>query len=55
MLSYGGRLVLINFVLSSLAMVMLSFLKYQKRYYISWTFIDPVSFGKEMIIKINTS
>jgi hypothetical protein len=52
-MSYGGRLVLINCVLSSLAMFMLSFLKYQKRYHISWTFTDPYSFDKEIIIKRN--
>jgi hypothetical protein len=40
LLSYGGRLVLINFVLSSLALFMLS-LKYLKAFFTSWTSIDP--------------
>jgi hypothetical protein len=53
LLSYGGRLVLINSVLSSIAMFMLSSLRYRKRCCTNWIFIDPDFFGKEITIKRN--
>jgi hypothetical protein len=51
LLSYGGRLVLINSVLSSIAMFMLSSLRYRKRCCTNWIFIDLDFFGKEITIK----
>jgi hypothetical protein len=46
MLSYGDRLVLINSVLTSLPMFMLSFLEIPKGVRKDWIFLDHVFFGK---------
>jgi hypothetical protein len=52
-LSYGGRLVLINSVLSSLAMFMLSFFEVQKEVLHKLDFYRSTFFCKEITIKIN--
>ena len=44
-MSVGGRLVLINSVLTSLAMFILSFLKSRKGYLKNWITIGQGSFG----------
>jgi hypothetical protein len=53
-LSYGGRLVLINSVLSSLAMFMLSFYEVPKEVLHKPDFYKSRFFGKEITIKRNT-
>ena len=52
-MSVGGRLVLINLVLSSLVMFMISFFEIPKGDLKKLIIIDPISFGKVMNIKRN--
>ncbi len=51
-MSVRGRLVLINSVLSSLAMFMISFFRFQKGFFKKLIIIDQHSFGKGMIIRL---
>jgi hypothetical protein len=53
-MSVRGRLVLINSVLSSLAMFMISFFRFQKGFFKKLIIIDQHSFGKGMIIRKST-
>ncbi len=50
-MSVGERLVLINSVLSSLVMFMISFFRSQNEFLKKLIIIDLASFGKVMIIK----
>jgi Reverse transcriptase (RNA-dependent DNA polymerase). len=50
-LSIGGRLVLINSILSNLAMFMISFFRYRKGFFKKLIIIDHGSFGKGITIK----
>ncbi|WVZ57516.1 hypothetical protein U9M48_007894, partial [Paspalum notatum var. saurae] len=54
LLSVGGRLVLINSVLSSLPMFMMFFLRVQEESLKNWIIIDHVSSGKMISTKENT-
>jgi len=54
-LSYGGRLVLLNSVLSSLPMFMMSFLRYQKGFLRNLITTNHVSSGKVVQIRKNTT
>jgi hypothetical protein len=49
----GGRLTLINSVLSSLPMYMMSFLQFQKGFLRNWIILDPGFIGKVMNIREN--
>jgi hypothetical protein len=51
LLSYGGRIVLINSVLSRLALFMLSFYEVPKNFLHKLDFYRSRFFGQEMIIK----
>ena len=52
-LSYGGRLVLLNSVLNSLPMFMMSFLRSKKGYLKILIISDRDSFGKDLLISIS--
>jgi len=52
-MSYGGRLVLLNSVLNSLPMFMMSFLKSKKGYLKILIISDRDSFGKNLLISIS--
>jgi hypothetical protein len=54
LISYEGRLILVNSVLTSMPMFMLSFFEIPVGYAKDWNFIDHGSFGKVMRIKQNT-
>ena len=53
-MSYGGRLILINSVLTSMPMFLLSFFEVPLVFGRDWTSIDRGSFGRVMSLKENT-
>jgi hypothetical protein len=52
-LSYGGRLVLLNSVLSILPMFMMSFFRSLREFLKTWIISDLDFFGKALIISTN--